>query len=71
MHPLRSLRLAHDLSLRDLAGKTGVPASTISRIENGWSHGANRIVRLASGLGVETDSLARVIALCESRGRQQ
>ena len=34
-HPLRQFRKAVPMSLGDLAGKLGVSAATISRIENG------------------------------------
>lgn len=53
-----SIRKAKDLTLHDVAGKCGVSASTISKIENaGISPTYGNLLRIAHGLGVDIAAL--------------
>jgi transcriptional regulator with XRE-family HTH domain len=60
-HPgqaLRASRVEQGLTLRDLAGRTGLPYSTLSKLENGkMALTYDKLVRLAQGLGVDLGSL--------------
>jgi len=60
-HPgqaLRAARIEQDLTLRDLAARTGLPYSTLSKLENGkMALTYDKLVRLAQGLGVDLGSL--------------
>lgn len=54
MPTLPELRISRTISQRDLAKKTGVATSTISRLENGIQKPNFRTInKLADGLGVE------------------
>jgi transcriptional regulator with XRE-family HTH domain len=60
-HPgpaLRAARIDQGLTLRDLAARTGLPYSTLSKLENGkMAMTYDKMVRLAQGLGVDIGSL--------------
>jgi transcriptional regulator with XRE-family HTH domain len=60
-HPgqaLRAARIEQELTLRDLAARTGLPYSTLSKLENGkMALTYDKLVRLAQGLGVDLGSL--------------
>lgn len=60
-HPgqaLRAARIDQGLTLRDLAARTGLPYSTLSKLENGkMAMTYDKLVRLAQGLGVDLGSL--------------
>ena len=60
-HPgpaLRAARIEQGLTLRDLAARTGLPYSTLSKLENGkMAMTYDKLVRLAQGLGVDLGSL--------------
>lgn len=60
-HPgiaLRAARSEQGLSLRALAERTGLPFSTLSKLENGkMSMTYDKLVRLAQGLGVDIGTL--------------
>lgn len=57
-HALRASRIEQGLTLRDLAGRTGLPYSTLSKLENGkMALTYDKLVRLAQGLGVDLGSL--------------
>ncbi|NQS88772.1 helix-turn-helix transcriptional regulator [Patescibacteria group bacterium] len=54
MATLKELREKHYLSQEDLAGKSGMTASTINRLENGKQKAQFGTIRkLAKALGVE------------------
>lgn len=59
-HPgpaLRAARIDQGLTLRDLAARTGLPYSTLSKLENGkMAMTYDKLVRLAQGLGVSNNS---------------
>jgi transcriptional regulator with XRE-family HTH domain len=61
MHPGRALRAARTeqgLSLRALAARTGLPFSTLSKLENGkMALTYDKLVRLAQGLNVDIGAL--------------
>ncbi len=51
---LRMVRTAQGLSLRDLAARTGIPFSTLSKLENGkMAMTYDKLVLVAQGLGVD------------------
>lgn len=60
-HPgpaMRAARIDQGLTLRDLAARTGLPYSTLSKLENGkMAMTYDKLVRLAQGLGVDLGSL--------------
>jgi quercetin dioxygenase-like cupin family protein/DNA-binding XRE family transcriptional regulator len=65
MHPgaraqIRSARMSHGLSLRELGRRTGVTASLLSQIENGKSDpSVSTLSALVSELGLSLDALLR------------
>jgi transcriptional regulator with XRE-family HTH domain len=63
VHPLRALRLSRNFTLRRLEKKSGVPASSISRLERGLTPRPEQIARLAGALDLQPDNLQRVLAL--------
>lgn len=57
-HALRAARIDQGLTLRDLAARTGLPYSTLSKLENGkMALTYDKLVRLAQGLNVDLGSL--------------
>ncbi|MBV9528727.1 MAG: helix-turn-helix transcriptional regulator [Sphingomonas sp.] len=55
---LRSARIAKGLTLRELAGRVGMPYSTLSKLENGkMSFTYDKLIRLAQGLGIDLQEL--------------
>lgn len=57
-HILRTRREERGLTLRELAEKTGLPVSTLSKLENGkMAMTYDKMVRLGSGLEVDLASL--------------
>src|SRR5580765_3891328 len=55
---LSQIRASRSLTLRELQALTGIPASTLSKVQNGQatlSYGA--LVRLAQGLSIEVSDL--------------
>jgi transcriptional regulator with XRE-family HTH domain len=55
---LRAARAEQGLTLRDLAKRTGLPASTLSKLENGkMMMTYDKLLRLAQGLGVDLGDL--------------
>src|SRR3954447_9481947 len=55
---LRAARIAKGLTLRDLAGRVGMPYSTLSKLENGkMSFTYDKLIRLAQGLGIDLQEL--------------
>lgn len=55
---LRSFREAHALTLRDVAGLSGISAGTLSKVETGKAQLAPLTkVRLAKALGVQVHEL--------------
>jgi transcriptional regulator with XRE-family HTH domain len=60
-HPgpaLHAARIEQGLTLRELAARTGLPYSTLSKLENGkMAMTYDKLVRLAQGLGVDLGSL--------------
>src|SRR4051812_13062226 len=55
---LRKARIASGLTLRDLAGRVGMPYSTLSKLENGkMSFTYDKLIRLAQGLGIDLQEL--------------
>lgn len=48
---LKTLRLRHNLRVRDLAARAGVGARTIDRVEAGHNVGTETLVRVMRGLG--------------------
>ncbi len=62
MNKLLEMRLKRKLTVRELAGKTGISPTTISRLENEQikSHPIT-IAKLADGLGVELEELEELI----------
>ena len=68
---VRSLRTAAGLTLQQLAARSGVSQSALSKIENGQlSPTYERIVTLASGLGVEPAELFSDAPLTAPVGRR-
>jgi mannose-6-phosphate isomerase-like protein (cupin superfamily)/DNA-binding Xre family transcriptional regulator len=61
IHPaaaLRAARTAQGLTLRDLAARTGMPVSTLSKLENGKTLMTyDKLLRLAQGLGIDLAEL--------------
>lgn len=57
-HALKAMRAEKALSLRALSVKTGMPFSTLSKLENGKiALTYDKLVRLAQGLGVDVGDL--------------
>jgi len=55
---LKDLRRDHGWTLADVAGRTGIPASTLSKVENGkLSLSYDKLVRMSQGLGVDITRL--------------
>jgi len=55
---LHSARVAKGLTLRELAGRVGMPYSTLSKLENGkMSFTYDKLIRLAQGLGIDLQEL--------------
>lgn len=55
---IKRLRVERGLTLADLSTKTGLPISTLSKIENGRTAlGFDKLTRLAAGLGTEVSAL--------------
>src|SRR5258705_6598453 len=57
---LRELRMQHGLTLEDVAGRSSIDVSTLSRLESGKRRLAlDHLPRLAAALSVSTDELLR------------
>jgi transcriptional regulator with XRE-family HTH domain len=57
---LRQLRMQHGLTLEDVAGRSNIDVSTLSRLESGKRRLAlDHLPRLAAALSVSTDELLR------------
>src|SRR5258707_5974494 len=57
---LRELRMQHGLTLEDVAGRSSIDVSTLSRLESGKRRLAlDHLPRLATALSVSTDELLR------------
>ena len=55
---LREARTSKGLTLRELAGRVGMPYSTLSKLENGkMSLTYDKLIRLAQGLGIDLQDL--------------
>lgn len=55
---IKQLRVERGLTLADLSVKTGLPISTLSKIENGRTAlGFDKLTKLAAGLGTEISDL--------------
>lgn len=55
-----AVRIAHQMSMDELARKSGVSRSQIFRIENGWSNPTLRcLCKLADAMNVEVSDLYR------------
>jgi DNA-binding Xre family transcriptional regulator len=55
---LRTIRIEQSLTLRALATRTGIPYSTLSKLENGkMAMTYDKLVQLAQGLGVDVGRL--------------
>jgi len=55
---LHSARVSKGLTLRELAGRVGMPYSTLSKLENGkMSFTYDKLIRLAQGLGIDLQEL--------------
>lgn len=55
---IKQLRVERGLTLSDLSAKTGLPISTLSKIENGRTAlGFDKLTKLAAGLGTEVSDL--------------
>lgn len=55
---IKKLRVDRGLTLSDLSAKTGLPISTLSKIENGRTAlGFDKLTKLAAGLGTEISDL--------------
>jgi transcriptional regulator with XRE-family HTH domain len=55
---IKKLRVERGLTLSDLSGKTGLPISTLSKIENGRTAlGFDKLTKLAAGLSTEVGDL--------------
>jgi transcriptional regulator with XRE-family HTH domain len=68
---VRKLRTEKSLTLRELATKSGVASSTISKVENGlMSPTYDNILRLAAGLGVDVEALFNEQATVMRAGRR-
>ena len=66
-HALRAARIEQGLSLRALAARTGLPFSTLSKLENGkMALTYDKLVRLAQGLNVDIASLVSSAAPSET-----
>ena len=66
---LRSVRQAKSMTLRELAGRTGIPYSTLSKLENGkMSLTYDKLIRLALGLEVDVADLVSGEPAQESPG---
>ena len=52
---LRTLRMEHEISQRELAEAMGVSNSTISRIEKGAMPDVETLIKYAEHFGVSTD----------------
>ncbi len=58
MHPVERERIKQQLSLRELARRSGVPAGTISGIERGLRKPHSlTMAKIADGLGVDVEEL--------------
>jgi transcriptional regulator with XRE-family HTH domain len=58
MHPIKRYRAEQRLSLRQLAGRSGVPAGTISGIERGQREPQIlTLAKIADALKVDVDKL--------------
>lgn len=68
---VRRLRLTSGLKLKDLAARSGLASSTISKIENGlMSPTYDTILRLADGLKIDTANLFRDQLEVRANGRR-
>ncbi len=57
---LRELRMQHGLTLEDVAGRSNIDVSTLSRLESGKRRLAlDHLPRLAAALSISTDELLR------------
>ena len=57
---LRELRIQHGLTLEDVAGRSNIDVSTLSRLESGKRRLAlDHLPRLAAALSISTDELLR------------
>ena len=55
---LRQARISQGLSLRDLSARTGMPYSTLSKLENGkMGLTYDKLIKLAQGLGIDLQEL--------------
>jgi transcriptional regulator with XRE-family HTH domain len=69
---LRRLRLANFLTQAELAGRSGLHALTITRLESGRTAPSTRTVRaLAAALGVEPRDIASPEEVAEADRRQR
>lgn len=58
---LHNARVSKGLTLRELAGRVGMPYSTLSKLENGkMSFTYDKLIRLAQGLGIDLQELMSV-----------
>ena len=67
---LRDLRMQRGLTLEDVAGRSNIDVSTLSRLESGKRRLAlDHLPRLAAALSVSTDELLRTPAIEDPRVR--
>ncbi len=67
---LRELRMQHGLTLEDVAGRSSIDVSTLSRLESGKRRLAlDHLPRLAAALSVSTDELLRAPEATDPRVR--
>lgn len=57
---LIALRNSRGLTMRDVAAKSGLPISAISRIEHGKDAQVTTVVALAGAYGITVDELLRL-----------
>lgn len=70
-HRIRKLRLDRQMTIRDLAKRSGTASSTISKVENAqMSPTYDNILRLAVGLGVTVETLFNHDATAMHAGRR-
>ena len=67
---LRELRMQHGLTLEDVASRSSIDVSTLSRLESGKRRLAlDHLPRLAAALSVSTDELLRAPEAADPRVR--
>lgn len=65
---LKALRRAEKWTLADVAGKTGLPISTLSRLENGkMAMTYEKLLQICTGLGVDMNALIGSTAIQPQR----